>query len=419
MKSTQTVLSSLTKVINLLSFVPLNLPENLQFIFLEIDQLFHPKRLEVDLIGTQGTDIFYYHDQHTVYLKGEAGKCHCGECSNTCPVLKEALPILKLTEQEAEACAQPEKEKEPVYACLPIVGGHDILGLLSLAMPKGKEIKVKDLEVLLVLTNLVGMTVQRDRLLQSIENEKQSLIEANRRLGELANNLIRAEKLATAGRIAADIAHEINNPLGIISARAECILMEQGAKLNDEVREDLQVIMKQARRVGQISRTILNVARMPQKGENKKFNVHAVVQEILILVRTTVNKKKIDLHYEELAAIPMWTVGNENHLQQVLLNLIWNAVDAMPGGGQLSLSLNRAGGKITIQVQDTGQGILPISREQIFEPFFTTKEAGHGTGLGLAISQRLIQEMGGKLTLQESKIGACFQIELLEIVQGG
>ncbi|CAA7600060.1 Two component system, signal transduction histidine kinase [Acididesulfobacillus acetoxydans] len=419
MTNTQTALGSLTKVVNLLSFVPLNLPENLEFILAEVDRLFQPEQLAVSLVRSQTRAVFSYRSHKIVHSGAEAGLCHCGNCSHDCPVLKDALPVLKLTQDETEGCALTKAERSPAHACLPIVGGKEVLGILSLTMPESGNIKIDDLEILLVLTNLVGITVQRDQLLQSVEEEKRALLEANLHLGELAGNLLRAEKLATAGRMAADIAHEINNPLGIISARAECILLEQGEHLPEEIREDLRVIIKQARRVGQISRTVLNMARTPAAAEKEKFDVHAAIAEVLSLVKTTLSKRGIALHYEGPAAGPLWTAGNTNHLQQVFLNLVWNALDAMLGEGELLIRLGRNAGKIILQVQDSGPGIPPASRALIFEPFFTTKDAGRGTGLGLAISRKLTEEMGGSLTLENSSRGACFQIELAEIGQGG
>ncbi|MFQ5882894.1 MAG: nitrogen regulation protein NR(II) [Candidatus Methylomirabilales bacterium] len=241
-----------------------------------------------------------------------------------------------------------------------------------------------------------------------------------------------SEKMAAVGTLAAGIAHEINNPIGIISSRVELMLMEaRETGLPPEVTKDLQVVEKHAGRVAKITRGLLSFSRQaPWKFI--EVDVNQVVEEALLLVEKQLAKEQIALEKKLAPDLPEIR-GSPNHLEQVLVNLLTNAREAMPGGGTLRVSTtvhrapltdDRTGedqiGRrssvidqpwVEIQITDTGPGIRTELLPRIFDPFFTTKE--QGTGLGLSISYGIVREHGGTITVEgRPEEGSTFTIRL-------
>ena len=226
--------------------------------------------------------------------------------------------------------------------------------------------------------------------------------------------LIQSEKLASLGELVGNIAHEINNPTGIILSRIDVMRLDaQDAKLlPDSFVGDLSVLEKHARRIANTTRGLLTFARQSSE-EFAETDVNAVLRETIALVESQLRKVGIDLQTDFAPHLPL-VIGNANQLGQVFLNLFNNARDAMPEGGMLHVETT-IGDKQTIKmvVEDTGVGILPEHLNRIFEPFFTTKELGKGTGLGLSVSYGLISAHGGKIRVQsEVGIGTKFIISL-------
>jgi PAS domain S-box-containing protein len=248
-----------------------------------------------------------------------------------------------------------------------------------------------------------------------------------------------SEKMAAVGTLAAGIAHEINNPIGIITSRVELMLMEaRERRLAPEVIKDLQVVEKHAGRVAKITQGLLSFSRQaPWK--LTAVDLNQIVEEVLLLVEKQLAKERIALKKDLALDLPKIR-GSANHLEQVVVNLVTNAREAMPNGGTLRIAtaIHRApivtdrtgeaqvGGRssdfgetsassveplsravvehpgVEIQVTDTGQGIPPEVLPRIFDPFFTTKK--QGTGLGLSITYGIVREHGGTITV-ESRLG--------------
>lgn len=217
-----------------------------------------------------------------------------------------------------------------------------------------------------------------------------------------------SEKMAALGALAAGIAHEINNPIGIIASRVELMLMEaRERRLSSEVLKDLEVLEKHAGRVARITQGLLSFSRQsPWKLD--AVDVNQVVEEALLLVEKQFAKEGITVKKDFTADLPK-IQGSSNQLEQVVVNLLNNAREAMPNGGTLRVStaLGRDPrvedrSKVEIQVGDTGPGIAPEVFPRIFDPFFTTKE--QGTGLGLSVSYGIVQEHGGTI-IAESRPG--------------
>lgn len=207
------------------------------------------------------------------------------------------------------------------------------------------------------------------------------------------------EKLAALGTLATGLAHELNNPIGIISSRAELMLLEAEAQpLPDELRDDLKVLHRHAQRVARIAQGLLSFARQ-SPGEQGPVDLNRLVDETALLVEKQTVREGIALKLNLAADLPpVW--GDANALQQVLMNLLTNARDAVTEGGAIVVETGPAprAGSVRLVVRDTGRGIPPEVIPQIFDPFFTTKT--EGTGLGLSISYRIVREHHGTVDVE-------------------
>jgi PAS domain S-box-containing protein len=225
---------------------------------------------------------------------------------------------------------------------------------------------------------------------------------AYRELKALQARLIQSEKMSSLGRMAASVAHEINNPLGGIVVFS-CLLLEQTSP--DYLgRKKLETIVREANRCRDIVRGLLDFAR-PGEGARQKADLNAVLQAALDLLKGQPLFKGIAVALE-LAATPVEILGNASQLQQAFTNLLVNAAEAISGSGRISLKSWRDASslKAAVSFTDTGCGIPPQSLGQIFEPFFTTKQEGHGTGLGLAIVYGIVERHGGTIKV-DSRLG--------------
>lgn len=216
-----------------------------------------------------------------------------------------------------------------------------------------------------------------------------------------------SEKMAALGTLAAGIAHEINNPIGIIASRVELMLMEARERgLSPELMKDLQVLEKHAERVARITNGLLSFSRQAP-WRLTLVDVNQIVEEALLLVEKQFAKERIVLKKDLAPDLPK-IQGSSNQLEQVVVNLLNNAREAMPSGGTLRVSTairpspfvddTGIARDVEIQVGDSGPGISPEIFPRIFDPFFTTKD--HGTGLGLSVSYGIVQEHGGSITVE-------------------
>lgn len=215
---------------------------------------------------------------------------------------------------------------------------------------------------------------------------------------QLEDHLIANDRLISVGELSASLAHEFNNPLQIILGFAQNLLQEES--ISEGRREDLRIIEDEARRCRGIIRNLLDFAR-PTSNEPSPIVVDVIVQDSIKLVRGHLDKSNIavDIHIPQDLPIIR---GDPQPLKQVLINLFFNAVDAMPAGGTLSVGAAAEDtGNLTIAVSDTGQGIHPETLPHIFRPFFTTKKK-RGTGLGLSVCDRIIKAHGGTITVESS-----------------
>jgi two-component system, NtrC family, sensor kinase len=233
----------------------------------------------------------------------------------------------------------------------------------------------------------------------------------------------RTEKLAAVGRLAAGVVHEINNPLATISACAEALesRVEEGVYGSgpdvEDLREYLQLIRGEAFRCKEITNGLLDFSRA-RAAEHAPVNLSEVVESAARLLAHQKRGAAIKIDAELARGLPLVS-GDVGQLQQAVIILAENGIDAMPEGGTLTLRTalegggEEGGGAVVIEVGDTGQGIAPEIREKIFDPFFTTKEVGRGTGLGLAVCYGIVTEHGGRIAVDSAVgRGTLFRISL-------
>ncbi|HEX8851778.1 MAG TPA: PAS domain S-box protein [Gemmatimonadaceae bacterium] len=234
----------------------------------------------------------------------------------------------------------------------------------------------------------------------------------------LQQQLIQSEKMAAIGQLVSGVAHEVNNPLASISAFAQLLMADRG--LRPDQRHSVEVISGEARRAARIVHNLLTFARQ-HKSEKVLADINKVLDDTLELRGYELNVRGIRVE-REFDGNPPETMIDVYQLQQVLLNLITNAEQAMAsverGSHRLTIRTRALEDVVRIEVEDTGPGIPPESLDVIFNPFFTTKPTGQGTGLGLSISLGIVSEHGGRIWAERAAVGARFCIEL-PIVKSG
>jgi two-component system NtrC family sensor kinase len=235
-------------------------------------------------------------------------------------------------------------------------------------------------------------------------------VEANRAIA-------RAEKLAAVGKLAAGVVHEINNPLATISACAEAMenRVNEGvfgdSRDVQDLRDYLKLIRDEAFRCKSITNGLLDFART-RVGQKLPLNVSNVVNAAARLITHQRRNEAVKVQVETSNDLQLVN-GDEGQLQQAIIALSTNALDAMPEGGVLILSTSEQEGNVKIEIRDTGLGIAPENLTKIFDPFFTTKEVGKGTGLGLAVCYGIVTDHGGRLDVESTEgVGTVFTISL-------
>ncbi len=234
-----------------------------------------------------------------------------------------------------------------------------------------------------------------------LTGKNQALSLANNELMQMQEQLLRSERLAAIGQLAAGVSHEIDNPVGIILGLAELLLEETPA--DDPRRDDLLAIVDECRRCKRITGGLLGFAR-PVKAHRDQIDFGFLIAETVESLRPQKLFRELRIELN-LPADGIEVTGDPDHLRQVLVNLLLNAAQAMAGRGQLALALVRVEDQVELVVDDNGPGIPLLDRERIFQPFVTTKGPGEGTGLGLALCRKLIEAHGGRISADDSPLG--------------
>ncbi|MBM4340296.1 MAG: HAMP domain-containing protein [Deltaproteobacteria bacterium] len=304
-----------------------------------------------------------------------------------------------------------------------------------------------------LITSFNRMTEQLREKQENIEMHLESLELANKKLKQAQEELIRTEKLASIGRFAAGVAHEVGNPLGSILGYTSILARVETTR--EESQDYLKKIEKEIERINHIVKELLNYAR-PSRVDIQEVEINRVIEETLSLLSYQKSFKNIETRLALQPNLPA-IKGNESLLSQIFINIILNAVDAMPDGGVLEIKteeyvaesqvgeepdhtypprrkgdppeinyshlrspspfsiiftkFSKGDRLIKVNIADTGMGIKKEDLEKIFDPFFTTKDPDKGTGLGLSVSLRIIESLGGEVKVKsEEGKGTAFEI---------
>jgi signal transduction histidine kinase len=270
--------------------------------------------------------------------------------------------------------------------------------------------------VLSVLTKVVFLDIQL-AIDAYIQKSSEKLEFSNLQLAELSRNLGRGlqqkqkdlqdtqhqlrqtERLAELGTLASGMAHEIGTPMNVILGRAEHLMQRT---TDERVQKGLGIIIAQVERITKIMNQLLTFARRCPL-ERRSMDLRRTIADCLEVVQERIARHRITIETVFDDDIPL-VYADPDQMSQVLLNLLINALHAMPNGGVLRVTLSRAGGNLELLVADTGHGIAKPDLQKIFNPFFTTKEVGKGTGLGLTVVHGIVQEHGGSIEV-ESELG--------------
>lgn len=297
-----------------------------------------------------------------------------------------------------------------------------IIGLMALAQSRPAVFSVEaatDVTVLPVTLEQID-TALRDHpgltanfvsvLVRSLALRNLRSIEQQLRIREFATTRIReSERLAVVGQLAAGVAHELNNPLqGIVTYSH--LLLERTAE-DDRRRDSIEKIVSQADRCRAIVRALLDFSR-PSKPQKQSSKMNSILGDCLELMEGQALFLNVEIDQNLDPALPL-VVADPSQMQQVFVNLIINAVEAMDGAGRLAILTRQSNGYVEIEFSDSGPGIVPEDLERVFDPFFSTKQASHGTGLGLAISYGIVQEHQGSISVtSDLGAGATFVVRL-------
>jgi len=287
----------------------------------------------------------------------------------------------------------------------PIRLGERRIGTLSVDSRVAFAFSPNDERLVMTLASQAAAAIENARLVQDLQQSLQNLKATQAQL-------IQSEKLSAIGQLIAGVAHELNNPLTAVMGYTQ--LLQADDSIDEETRHDLGKIYLQAQRAAKIVQNLLTFARQ-HKAERQFVDINEILQRTLELRTYQLRVDNIEV-VTHLADRVLGAMADPNQLQQVFLNLINNAQDAMTEHqkqGKLTIATEAQGGKIRIIFTDTGPGLAPEAQQHLFEPFFTTKEVGKGTGLGLSICFGIISQHGGVITAEsELGKGATFIVEL-------
>lgn len=304
--------------------------------------------------------------------------------------------------------------------CVAIRDGEKVLGIIDVESSSRNAFTHNDFIALESLAGILASVItsadQYQRLqitvdqLRSTQMELRARMEAQR---SAENRLVQAAKLAAVGEMAAAVAHELNNPLTSVTGFAELALID--IPQESETRKDLEIVMREASRARDVVRRLLDFARQSESAR-ARASLNDVIDDVVTLSRHLVHTSGVTLKLALEENLP-WVLVDVNQMKQVMLNLIHNALQAMPNGGELTICTESAlrGGRdwIKVSVQDTGVGIPKLDQARIFEPFYTTKGDQGGTGLGLSVTYGIITDHGGQIDVESQPgVGSKFSVWL-------
>lgn len=262
-------------------------------------------------------------------------------------------------------------------------------------------------------SNVRAMTERLLREEEALRSKVTEVEEATESLKAAQANLVRSERLASVGRLAAGLAHEVGNPIAAILGM-QALLLEGGLD-QAEQRDFLERMQRETERINRILRDLLDFARpgaAAARPADEAGRVEAAIHDTVALVSPQSSLERVELSIDVHPDLPAVALSREQ-LVQVLLNLVLNAADACAEGGRVTVRAEPGNGNVRLTVEDNGPGVADDVKDSLFEPFVTTKDVGKGTGLGLAVCRGLVEAAGGTIQLDRTYAsGARFVLEL-------
>lgn len=310
-------------------------------------------------------------------------------------VIRTLMPLaISDLRRDNHVAVSPLLQEHQIVSTLlvPLLGSSRPLGVLGAHSSQPREFTGEETAWLQVLASFLSARLERTRIRQGENNEK----------------LLRAEQMMAIGQVAAGVAHELRNPLTSIKGLIQVNLRELGAR--GLPTDDLAIIEHEIRRMERTLQTFLDFARPPQP-DRRRQELGPLIERVLALVGGRARKQSVELKFQQPELTAQAEIDGDQ-IQQLLLNLVLNALDAMPQGGTLEVELKPPrDGHLEVYVRDTGPGIAPHILPKVFETFVSSKETG--VGLGLPLSRRIAEEHGGALTAYNLPLeGACFLLRL-------
>ena len=278
-------------------------------------------------------------------------------------------------------------------------------------VPFGQYLEILLYNLIGFLTGFLSQRGNRERVraekaLHRLEESYDKLRRQADMILEIEDQLRRADRLSALGELSAGMAHEIRNPLASIRGTAE--ILQDAIDPADRRYEFAGILIKEVDRLNRVVRDFLDFAR-PAAPRREPFDLLAALREVLLLTRQQAGKNRVRIELVGEGRVEL--AGDREQFKQAFLNLILNALQSMPEGGALTISLESAPEEIRLRFADTGQGIPAESLDKVFNPFFTTRS--EGTGLGLAITHRIVQGHGGRIEVTSSPgAGTTFTLHL-------
>lgn len=326
------------------------------------------------------------------------------ESSRLCGYLTKLNRPVLITEVAPEICTFEETQILGHFAkgiLVPLIHQTRLAGLFILADKiSDREFTPDDLEFLSSLGNQISVAIENARLYEAERSAMQQLRSAQQQL-------VQTERVAALGEMSAKVAHEVNNPLGII--KNYILLLKRAGGNVDEVHNYADIVSQEIDRIAAIVKQLKNT-QQPERMEMTLLDLRELIEETIDLMSRQLQSAKVSLA-RECEPGDYLVKGNPDSLKQVFLNLIINAREAMPEGGQLKLCLGRNEDKVCLCFCDSGPGIAAEVIPRIFEPFYTTK-GDRGSGLGLSVCYGIIKSHNGSITFKNLDPGGCFQIDL-------
>ena len=304
--------------------------------------------------------------------------------------------------------------------CVPLRDLERVFGIIDIESSQPNAFTTNDLLAIESLAGILSAVIsnsdQYRRLQSTVRQLRQTQVELKARMDAqraAENRLIQAAKLAAVGEMSAGIAHELNNPLTTVTGFTELILEDLPPEA--QYRTELEMVQREAKRATDVVRRLLDFSRQGERTRTRA-DLNEIVEDVVALTHHLIHTSGVQLILDLAGDLP-WASIDRNQMKQVLLNLIHNALQAMPNGGTLQIatttSSRDARSWVTLSVQDTGVGIPPQDLERVFEPFFTTKGERGGTGLGLSVTYGIVTDHGGLIDVASTPdVGSIFTVWL-------